>query len=145
MNSTFETKSLQPFLAGGQLLRQDGTQNTNHMQLTAKLIQILPLQTGNGKNGEWKKQDIIVETEGQYPKKVCISVWGDKINASQLVVGKKLKIDFDIESREYNSRWYTDVKAWKVEAVGSNAPSSDEFQVPDLEPINNSGSDDIPF
>ena len=115
------------------------------MQLTAKLIQILPLQTGNGKNGEWKKQDLVVETDGQYPKKICISVWGDKINAAQLVVGKKLKIDFDVESREYNSRWYTDVKAWKVEVVGANGPSSEEFHVPDMEPISNSGSDDIPF
>lgn len=115
------------------------------MQLTARLIQVLPLQTGSGKNGEWKKQDIIVETDGQYPKKVCISVWGDKINANQLVVGNKLKVDFDIESREYNSRWYTDVKAWKVEVVGGNRTPSDEFQVPDEEPIPSIGADDIPF
>ncbi|MDD3625523.1 MAG: DUF3127 domain-containing protein, partial [Proteiniphilum sp.] len=49
------------------------------MQFTAKLVEILPLQTGKGRNGEWKKQDIIVETPGQYPKKVCVSVWGDKL------------------------------------------------------------------
>jgi hypothetical protein len=114
------------------------------MQLIAKLTQILPLQTGSGKNGEWKKQDIIVETEGQYPKKVCISIWGDKINANQLVVGNKLKIDFDIESREYNSRWYTDVKAWKVEVAGG-ASSRDEFVVPDEEPISSGGGDEMPF
>lgn len=89
------------------------------MQFTAKLVQILPLQKGNGKNGEWKKQDIIVETEGTYPKKVCVSVWGDKINESQLQIGSDLKIDFDVESREYNGRWYTDVKAWKIESAGS--------------------------
>jgi hypothetical protein len=95
------------------------------MQLTAKLIQLLPIQTGSGKNGEWKKQDIIVETDGQYPKKVCVSIWGDKINESQLVIGNELKIDFDVESREYNSRWYTDVKAWKIEpANSSNAGSN---------------------
>jgi len=87
------------------------------MQLTAKLIQLLPLQTGAGKNGPWKKQDIIVETEGQYPKKVCISIWGDKISESLLQVGSMLSISFDVESREYNGRWYTDVKAWKVEAA----------------------------
>lgn len=86
-----------------------------NMQLTAKLVQLLPLQTGTGKNGEWKKQDIIVETEGQYPKKVCISIWGDKINADVLQPGAQLNISFDVESREYNGRWYTDVKAWKVE------------------------------
>jgi hypothetical protein len=114
------------------------------MQLTAKLVQLLPLQTGTGKNGEWKKQDIIVETEGQYPKKICISVWGDKINAGQLVIGNKLKIDFDIESREYNSRWYTDVKAWKIEPLGSNNGSS-EFPVYDDEPIPSQSGDDLPF
>jgi hypothetical protein len=89
------------------------------MQLTAKLIQVLPLQTGTGKNGQWKKQDIIVETDGQFPKKVCISIWGDKINESQLQVGSQLAISFDVESREYNSKWYTDVKAWKIEAAGA--------------------------
>lgn len=89
------------------------------MQLTAKLIQVLPLQTGTGKNGQWKKQDIIVETEGQFPKKVCISIWGDKINESQLQLGAQLAISFDVESREYNSKWYTDVKAWKIEAAGA--------------------------
>jgi len=91
------------------------------MELKAKLIQLLPLQTGAGKNGQWKKQDIIVETEGTYPKKVCVSIWGDKINESQLQIGNQLNISFDVESREYNGRWYTDVKAWKVEAAGGKS------------------------
>lgn len=87
------------------------------MQLTAKLTQLLPLQSGTGKNGEWKKQDIIVETQGQYTKKICISLRPDKINIQDLQPGIFLKIDFDIESREFNGRWYTDVKAWKLEQV----------------------------
>ena len=90
------------------------------MQLTAKLIQLLPLQTGTGKNGEWKKQDIILETDAQYPKKVCISIWGDKINSSQLQIGNQLIIDFDVESREFNGKWYTDLKAWKVDVQNSS-------------------------
>lgn len=85
--------------------------------MIAKLIQMLPLQSGTGKNGEWKKQDIVVETEGQYPKKICFSTRADKINLNQFQVGNFLKIDFDIESREYNGRWYTDLKAWKIEHV----------------------------
>ena len=88
------------------------------MQISAKLIQILPLQSGAGKNGEWKKQDIIVETQEQYPKKICVSVWGDKIPSQPLIVGINLLIDIDIESREYNGRWYTDVKAWKIQVSG---------------------------
>ena len=123
----------------------DQTTKNYYMQLVAKVIQLLPLQTGTGKNGTWKKQDMVVETEGQYPKKVCISVWGDKINPSHLAVGNKLKIDFDVESREYNSRWYTDVKAWKVELVGANTNGNDEFQIPDEEPVNSRDLDEMPF
>jgi len=115
------------------------------MQLTAKLIQLLPLQTGTGKNGQWKKQDIIVETEATYPKKICVSVWGDKIDAGQLLPGNQLKIDFDIESREYNGRWYTDVKAWKIELAGTVAPSSSEKAVTSASPMNSNDDDDLPF
>jgi len=88
------------------------------MQISAKLIQILPLQSETGKNGEWKKQDIIVETQEQYPKKICVSVWGDKIPSQPMMLGENLLIDNDIESREYNGRWYTDVKAWKIQVSG---------------------------
>lgn len=115
------------------------------MQLSAKLVQLLPLQSGTGRNGQWKKQDMIVETDGQYPKKICVSVWGDKINEDQLKVGNRLKIDFDVESREYNGRWYTDVKAWKIEvegaASGDTEPEETSFNNYDEE-----GSDEgLPF
>jgi len=94
------------------------------MQLTGTLYKLLPLQTGIGKNGTWKKQEIVIETEGNFPKKVCISIWGDKIDEQKLVAGNKLTIDFDVESREYNGRWYTDVKAWKVELAGTGGTSA---------------------
>lgn len=53
-------------------------------------------------------------------KKICISIWGDKINEAQLQKGNELKIDFDMESRDYNGRWYIDIKAWKIEVVGTD-------------------------
>jgi hypothetical protein len=114
------------------------------MQLTAKLIQVLPLQTGAGKNGQWKKQDIIVETETTYPKKICVSVWGDKIDASQLQTGNQLKIDFDVESREYNGRWYTDVKAWKIE-LAAPASVSAAGTTPAPTEMGIQEEDDLPF
>lgn len=113
------------------------------MQLTAKLHSLLPLTTGTGKNGPWKKQDIIVETEGTYPKKVCISVWGDKIDSNVLVPGNVLKIDFDIESREYNGRWYTDIKAWRIEPAG--AGGMDGGSPPIDEMPDGQGEGDLPF
>ena len=90
------------------------------MNIKSKLIKVLPLQSGTGKNGEWKKQDIIVETEGQYSKKICISIWGDKIDDAVLQEGNLLDISFDIESREYNEKWYTNIKAWKITLVSGN-------------------------
>jgi len=115
------------------------------MQLTAKLTQILPIQTGTGKKGEWKKQDIIVETDGQYPKKICVSVWGDKINEDQFQIGNQLKIDYDLESREFNNRWYTEVKAIKIELVGSNIESSGEKYVDIATEFSSDDKDFQPF
>jgi len=106
-----------------------------HMQLSGTLNQLLPMQSGTSKNGEWKKQDIIIETEGQYPKKVCISIWGEKINNDQLQIGNLLKIEFDIESREYNNKWYTDLKAWKIETVSYDTKSEINISNNEDEPL----------
>ena len=132
-------------------LLSNSTDSNKVMQLTAKLSAILPEQTGAGKNGQWKKQDIIVETDGQYPKKVCISLWGEKFDRNLLNVGNKLTISFDIESREFNGKWYTDVKAWKVESAGqagsSHSQSADSYNPPVYEHQGGSAivDDDCPF
>lgn len=117
------------------------------MNLTAKLIQLLPLQSRESKNGTWRKQDIIVETDGQYPKLICVSVWGDKINENQLQIGNMLTISYEIESREYNSKWYTDIKARKIETdtvastpiVNYNEKTPENFQLLEEE------DEDLPF
>jgi len=119
------------------------------MQITAKLIQILPLQSGVSRNGEWKKQDIVVETTERFPKKICISIWGDKINPSQLIAGNTLTIDFDVESREFSGRWYTDVKAWKIETGAANnavpPPTTSDYGFPEPPPLPPQEPDDLPF
>lgn len=111
------------------------------MNLKGKVIQVLPEQTGTGKNGEWKKQDIIIETEGQYPKKVCVSLWGDKVGT--VLNGANVDAQLDPESREYNGRWYTELKAWKIEQSGGSpqqsTPSQPSAKVPKED------TDDIPF
>ena len=86
------------------------------MDITGKLIKVLPIQTGQGKNGEWKKQDIILELEGTPTKKLCIGLWNDKI-ISDLMEGSMLKVFFEIDSREYNDKWYTNLRGWKVEEI----------------------------
>jgi hypothetical protein len=113
------------------------------MKIKAKLTQILPLQTGFGKNGQWRKQDVIIETDGLYPKNICISIWGDNINENQLIIGTQLSIDFDIESREFNGKWYTDVKAWKIDLVDNITVT--ESMKSDFTPEEDIEDDGLPF
>ena len=95
------------------------------MELTGKLIQVLEEVGGEGKNGKWSKCDFVIETVAdKYPKKVCITAWGDLIGTVKAMpIESEIKVSFDISSREYNGKWYTDVKAWKVEG-GSGGGSS---------------------
>ena len=116
------------------------------MEISGTVVNLLPMQTGQGKNGTWKKQEFILETPGQFPKKVCVSLWGDKVDENKLSAGDKITASINIESREFNGRWYTDVRAWKIQKGSGNssdretAPPPDETFVPD-----STGSDDLPF
>ena len=85
------------------------------MEISGKCIAVLPLATGEGTNGTWRSQDYVIETGGQYPKKVCFNLFGDKIDQFPVAIDDTLKVSFDVESREYNGRWYTSIRAWKVE------------------------------
>src|SRR5690349_18452347 len=98
------------------------------MEVKGKVIQLLPMQSGMGKKGQWKKQEFIIETQAQYPKKICLSAWGDKVDQYKLSVGDMVTASVDLESREYNGRWYTEARAWKLEKSGSNStpPPGDE-------------------
>lgn len=94
------------------------------MEIQGKVIQLLPLQTGQGKNGQWQKQEFILETPGNYPKKVCMSIWGEEnINKYDLETGLNITAHINLESREYNNRWYTEVRVWKVETSGERRSS----------------------
>lgn len=117
------------------------------MTLTATLTKLLPLQSGKSKNGTWRKQDIIIETDGQYPKTICINVWGDKINESQLQIGNVLTISYEMESREYNDKWYTDIKAWKIETanVASSTVVNNDVQIPETFQVPAEEDEDLPF
>ncbi|WP_420147073.1 DUF3127 domain-containing protein [Spirosoma sp.] len=86
-------------------------------EVVGKLIKVLPEVTGQGKNGPWNKQDFVLETlDSQYPKKVCMSIWGEKANdLKQFADGDMLKATFSAESREYNDRWYTELRAFRLE------------------------------
>lgn len=85
----------------------------------------MPEVTGQGRNGAWNKQEFVIETlDSQYPKKVCMTVWGDKANdLKQFAEGDTLKATFSAESREYNDRWYTELRAFRIEQAADGGDS----------------------
>lgn len=120
------------------------------IQLTGTVEQILELKSGEGRNGPWRKRDFILNIPGQYPKQVCITQWGDNIDKNPISEGQQITASVDIQSREYNGNWYTDVKAWKIEqgagggqTSGPLPPSLEESQI-DLDKVDDF-DDELPF
>lgn len=108
------------------------------MKLTGKVIQILAPQSGVSQSGrEWSKQEFIIETNEQYPKKICVSMFNEKI--VPLSVGETITAHVNIESREFKGRWYTEVQAWKIER--DNQVSQDAHNTH----TNFAKGDDMPF
>ncbi len=85
------------------------------LKITGEVTKVLEEETGEGRNGTWRKRAFILKTPGDYPKEVCIIQWGDSIDKFAVQSGETITTYIDIQSREYNGRWYTDVKAWKIE------------------------------
>lgn len=93
--------------------------------ITGRYLKSLPEATGTGRNGVWVKQNFVIETGDLYPRKVCFVAWGDKTTAlKQLNEGDTVKIQFTAESREFNERWYTDLRAVEIERVGTASPNT---------------------
>jgi uncharacterized protein DUF3127 len=114
------------------------------LQVKGKLVQKLVVESGEGRNGKWEKQQFVIETDEQFPKKICIVLWGDKVSMLEKVAeGDVLNVSINIESREFNSKWYTDVKAWRIEKEADEGSSS---PIPSEPPADlGLPDDDLPF
>jgi hypothetical protein len=126
------------------------------MDLKGKVILSLPVVTGEGKNGQWRKQEFLIETGDQYPKKVMFGLMGTKIDQNPYSVGQEVVVSFDAESREYNGRYFTNLNAWKVTPAGpgtnnqttqTSAPQNNYTEAPANMSFSSdeSTSDDLPF
>ncbi len=127
------------------------------MEISGKIIVALPEMSGVSKTGNsWKKREYVLETHDTYPKKVHFDFFGERADQYPLQVGDEITLSFDIESREYQNRWYTSIRGWKAEkvntaaaaqapapgapAAGFPAPFPPVPATPDL-----GGSGDLPF
>lgn len=143
------------------------------MEIKGKIIAVLPEQSGMSKAGNaWKKREYVLETIETYPKKVHFDFFGDRADQYPLAIGDVINLSFDIESREYNGRWYTSIRGWKAEKEGAamnagadpyappagyGAPAAPGFNAPAVNPgpaapggafgsgFSSDQSDDLPF
>lgn len=120
------------------------------MDISGKLIGLTAEQTGAGKNGNWRKISFIIETADQFPKKVCLDAWSDKADQVKTIpTGTTLNVGFDVESREFNGKWYTNLKAWRIDvkdaANVSAAPAASLPSAMDAPAPSFNEQDDLPF
>lgn len=133
-------------------------QNTLTMELKGKVIQNFGIQSGTSKAGkQWSKASIVIETEGQFPKKVALDNLKNAEEFAKLAVGSMGTFNIEISSNEFNGRWYTSVNCWKWETDSQQASTGPQSETPTLDAMGVQGyqhtpaqttpteDDDLPF
>ena len=109
------------------------------MEIKGRIIAVLDKKQGAKDGKTWASQDFVIETLEQYPKRCMFNVFGeDKIKQFNIQQGGEYLVKFDINAREYNGRWYNDIRAWKVE------PAQAEQSQTQAQPFQPTGADAIP-
>ena len=86
------------------------------MEIQGKVVRLGNLTEGTSPRGAWRKQELIIETIEQFPKQVCLVCWGDRVaEAQNFTPGQTIKAQISIESREFNGKWYTDVRPFRFD------------------------------
>ena len=122
------------------------------MERTAKIIQVLPEQRFNGKNGEIVKNAFVIEWQDNgYTQKLCLEVMGaDKWEKMQkaVVVGNEVIVKYEATSREWQGKWFTSCQCFYCSNVGgqqqtvNNDPS---HAVPTAQQAPPPQDDNLPF
>lgn len=106
------------------------------MEIKGKVSKLGTLTEGTSARGAWQKQELIIETIEQYPKQVCLICWGDRVaEAQRFTEGQTIKAHINIESREFNGKWYTDVKLWKFETEDEQPTAYQQQETYQPEPM----------
>jgi hypothetical protein len=122
----------------------------SNLQVKGKISQILEPESGVSRAGkEWQKQEFVIETDEQYPRKVCFTLFGEKTSLiNGLSEGEEVEVSFNLESREFNGKWYHNINAWKIEQPSAeNIPEPPpEFRTEDIPPEpDDDAANDLPF
>jgi len=126
------------------------------MDFEGVVYRILPAVKGTSARGEWTKQEVILELPGEFSRKLCVSFWGDKTRELEGVKeGEVLTLSANVESKEFNGRWFTEVRAWRLSrkaaeqgAAGGPGAAAGQDMPPysvDEAPAGGNDVDDLPF
>ena len=125
------------------------------MEFEGTVYKILPVTKGTSARGEWQRQDVVFEmNEGSFTRKICVTFFNKPEDVARLKEGSTYNVSVNIESREYNGRWFTSIRGWKAEKEGAAAAAA----VPGMPPTvsgapapmgpqftQSSSDEDIPF
>lgn len=123
------------------------------MEFEGTVYKILPLQQGTSARGEWQRQDVVFEMQSEFSRKICVTFFNKPSDVAKLREGAAYTVSINVESREYNGRWYTDVRAWRLQPK-EVAQSGAAPVVPDAAPLEeprydapaaSAEVDDLPF
>ena len=98
-----------------------------NLEIEGKISLKLPVQSGQSARGLWERQDFVLEyQDGNFPTSVCFTAWGsDKVkDLNQFQVGDAVKVAFNIRGREFNGKWYNDLRVWRISPAGQGAPAA---------------------
>ena len=137
------------------------------MELTGRIIAVMEPRSGvSARTGNsWMTREYVIEVPGQYPKRCVFNIFGeDRIKQFNIQMNEDITIQFDIDAREYNGRWFNDIRAYNVVrgqaapmagAPVAGAPVASPFPPqqaaaaapfpPAQEPASEGSADDLPF
>lgn len=120
------------------------------MEFEGTVFKLLPATKGTSARGEWQRQDVVFDTtEGTFARKICVTFFNKPEDVARLSEGAAFTVSVNIESREYNGRWYTDIRAWRIQPKQASAPAGAPEMPPMAEEPSFAASpaevDDLPF
>ena len=99
------------------------------METTAKLTQITNATEGTSQKGPWRKATVVFETQEQYPKTLAVDFFNTRLEqATKIPLGTVCKVGFDISSREFNGKWYTNLNGFSIEAQEPQQPQQQNYE-----------------
>lgn len=126
------------------------------MEFEGTVYRIMPVTKGTSARGDWQRQDVIFDYSdgGNFTRKMCVTFFNRPDDVAKLREGSRYQVSVNIDAREYNGRWFTDIRAWRLQPVEEAAAPAVAPAMPDLPPLTAEPSyatapqqevDDLPF